>query len=183
VSSNVCETFLCAEKPTLLSTIMFSHAVTKAFSCQPFTTESKVRPCGICGGQSGTGTGFSHSSSISPVSIIPPWHHAHISSGGWTIDLLVAAIQRHSLTPSTWITWTITFKKMKQLLSVLCFVFLSSCFTYWHHVCLQWCLTHQFSVGLSATFKIWLTAEISFLHFWLMQEPQKQNTLTKPKLI
>jgi hypothetical protein len=36
---------------------------------------------------------------FSPVNIIPPGLHTHISSGGRTIRPLVAAVQRHSLTP------------------------------------------------------------------------------------
>jgi hypothetical protein len=31
--------------------------------------------------------------------------HTHISSGGWTVGMLVAAVQRHNLTLLTWI-WT-----------------------------------------------------------------------------
>jgi hypothetical protein len=49
----------------------------QAVSCQPLTMEARVHtwvnPCGICGGYSGTGTGFSPSSLVFPVSIVPPW--------------------------------------------------------------------------------------------------------------
>jgi hypothetical protein len=48
----------------------------QAVSRRPLTAEARVRarvtPCGIWGKQSGTGTGFSSSSSVFPVSIIPP---------------------------------------------------------------------------------------------------------------
>jgi hypothetical protein len=51
----------------------------QAVSRRPVTAESRVHhgvgPCGICGGQSGTGTGFSPSTSVSPVSFIPPVLH------------------------------------------------------------------------------------------------------------
>jgi hypothetical protein len=47
----------------------------QAVSRRPLTAEARVRalvhPCGICGRRSGTGTGFSPSSSVSPVNIIP----------------------------------------------------------------------------------------------------------------
>jgi hypothetical protein len=36
----------------------------QAVSRRPLTVESRVGPCGICGGQSGTGTGFSPSTSV-----------------------------------------------------------------------------------------------------------------------
>jgi hypothetical protein len=41
--------------------IKLGRAMAQAVSRRPLTTEA--RPCGICGGQSGTGTGFSPSTS------------------------------------------------------------------------------------------------------------------------
>jgi hypothetical protein len=47
-------------------------------SCLPLTAETRASPCGICSGRSGTGRGIS---SVSPVSINPPWLSILISSG------------------------------------------------------------------------------------------------------
>jgi hypothetical protein len=48
----------------------FGRAMAQAVSRRPPTAEarfrSRVSPCGICGGQSGTGTGFSPSTSVFP---------------------------------------------------------------------------------------------------------------------
>jgi hypothetical protein len=45
----------------------------KVVSRWPVTAEARVRfrtiPRGMCGGQGGTGTGFSHSTSVSPSSV------------------------------------------------------------------------------------------------------------------
>jgi hypothetical protein len=48
------------------------RAMAQVVSLWPFNAEAWVSPCGVCGGQSGTGTGFSPSSSVFPVNIIPP---------------------------------------------------------------------------------------------------------------
>jgi hypothetical protein len=54
----------------------------QAVSRRALTAEARVNSCGIYGGQSGTGTGFSPSSSVFPCQ----YHstvviHTHISSG------------------------------------------------------------------------------------------------------
>jgi hypothetical protein len=50
--------------------VPFGRAMAQAVSRRSPTAEARVRsrvsPCGICGGQSGTGTGFSSSTSVSP---------------------------------------------------------------------------------------------------------------------
>jgi hypothetical protein len=56
-------------------------AMAEAFSRRLLSTEtrfrSQVSPCEICGSQSGTVTGLSQSTPVSPVSIIPPMLHSH----------------------------------------------------------------------------------------------------------
>jgi hypothetical protein len=70
----------------LLLTVMKGRAIAQVVSGRPFTAEARVRarvnPCGICGGQSDTGTGFSPSSWGFPCQyIIPPSLFKLISSG------------------------------------------------------------------------------------------------------
>jgi hypothetical protein len=86
--------------------ISLDCAMAQVVSCRPLTTEAQVRarvsPCVICGGQTGTGTGFSPSSSVFPCQHHSTMAlHSHVSYGGWTIGQLQAAVQRHSLTPLT----------------------------------------------------------------------------------
>jgi hypothetical protein len=71
-----------------------------------FIAEARVRalisPCGICGGESGSGTGFFLRVRIFPVNIIPPWLSYII--WGTKSRPQAASGQRHRLTPSTWTT-------------------------------------------------------------------------------
>jgi hypothetical protein len=50
-----------------------AQAVTHRYLTAEARVLARVSPCGNCGGQSGIATGFCPSSSVSPVSIIPPW--------------------------------------------------------------------------------------------------------------
>jgi hypothetical protein len=64
------------------------RAMAQAARLRPLTAGARVRArdslCEICGGQSGTETGFSQNSRFFPVSIIPPGLHTRISCGGLT---------------------------------------------------------------------------------------------------
>jgi hypothetical protein len=86
-----------------------SHVMTQAVRRQSLTTEVRFRagvsPCGICGGESGTGTCFDPCSLAFPCQYHSTMaFHTHISPGEWTIDTLVATFQIHCLIPSTWTT-------------------------------------------------------------------------------
>ena len=64
---------------TTMMMMMIGRAMAQAVSPRPLTAEalvrSRVSPCGICGRQSGTGTGFSRSTPFPPVSVIPSMPH------------------------------------------------------------------------------------------------------------
>jgi hypothetical protein len=66
---------------------------------RPLIAETRVSSSGICGGQSGTGTGCSQSFHCHYHSTMAV--NTHISTGVRTIDPIVVALQRHFLTPST----------------------------------------------------------------------------------
>jgi hypothetical protein len=50
--------------------VQFGRTVAQAVSRRPLTAEARVRPCGICGGQSGTRTGFSPTYSVFTLLIL-----------------------------------------------------------------------------------------------------------------
>jgi hypothetical protein len=64
------------------------------------TAEARVDPCGICGGQSGSGAGsFSQVLPFSPASIIPPFLHIHLSPPHEVCDSSDQAAHYHHLGP------------------------------------------------------------------------------------
>jgi hypothetical protein len=101
--SNINVTGICTNDYRV--TYSFKSAPTTASIFRPFTTEPWIRvrvsPCGICGEQNGTVTGFTPSCSVFPSQYPSTVAlHTHICPGEWTVGQLVAAVQRHILTPS-----------------------------------------------------------------------------------
>jgi hypothetical protein len=77
------------------------RTMAQVVSRRPLTAEARVRarvnPCWICGGQSGTGTGFSPSSSVfSCQYIIPPSLSKFISSGECVIGYMLTYAGIHA---------------------------------------------------------------------------------------
>jgi hypothetical protein len=86
--------------------LLIGRAMAQPVSRRPLIAKVRacvrVSPCGIFGGQNGTGTRFSPSSLLFPCQYNSTVAlHAHISSRGLAIGPLVVAVQRRSLTPRT----------------------------------------------------------------------------------
>jgi hypothetical protein len=67
--------------------IINGRAIAQGFSRRVLTAETwvlaQVSPCGICGGPSGTGAGFSQSSSVSPCQNHSTAAPYHLGDGHW----------------------------------------------------------------------------------------------------
>jgi hypothetical protein len=85
------------------------RALAQAVSRRPLTSEARVCVRSVHVGFMVDKVALRqifYSYSVYPVSIVPPWLHTRISTGGWTTSPLVAAIQSHGLTPLTCTTTT-----------------------------------------------------------------------------
>jgi hypothetical protein len=91
------------------------RAMAQAVSRLPLNADIQVRarvsPCEICGGQTGAGTDYSRSYSGFPCQYYSTVAlHTHVSSGGWTVGPLVAAVQRRGIAPSMLWSWPTGFR-------------------------------------------------------------------------
>jgi hypothetical protein len=81
------------------STETVGRAMAQAVSRWPLTTEARVNPCGICGGQSGTGQVLSEYFGFPCKYIIPPLLHIHLSPLHEVCDCSDQAAHYHNLGP------------------------------------------------------------------------------------
>jgi hypothetical protein len=65
---------------TSLQGCAIAQAVSRRFLTVEAQFRVRVSPCAICGGQRGSGIGFSLSPLVSPVSIIPPFLYSFMQS-------------------------------------------------------------------------------------------------------
>ena len=82
------------------------HAIAQAVKCHPVTVQvsvrSQARPCGICGGQSETVTGFSSGSAVFPSqyhSTIAPYSFIHLPPTLYNVFLPVLQFSPVSIFP------------------------------------------------------------------------------------
>jgi hypothetical protein len=103
----------------------------QAVSRWPLTAEARVRarvnPCGICGGQSGTGQVFSEYFGFPCKYIIPPLLHIHLSPPHEVCDCCDQAAHYHNLGPklgasllTRHIGWKQKQKVKKKIAHVIC---------------------------------------------------------------
>jgi hypothetical protein len=95
----------------------------QAVSRWPLTAEARVNPCGICGGQSGTGQVFSEYFGFPCKYIIPPLLHIHLSPPHEVCDCSDQAAHYHKFgpqlggftsDPAHWLETEIERKKKKR---------------------------------------------------------------------
>jgi hypothetical protein len=74
--------------------------VAQVVSRRPLAAEARVGgQASPYGGQSGTGTGFSPSSSVAPVDIIPPWLSILVCDVGMSCTPVRGPFRRHDVSP------------------------------------------------------------------------------------
>jgi hypothetical protein len=150
-----------------------AQAVSHSLSPRRPRVSGQVRPCWMCW-QSGKGQVIFEFFSMFPC---PPWLSTLIYHlGGWTIGPMVVAVQRHSLTPSTWTTAfsdAVSFENMARNVDE----WVQRCATYmiiWHYVMYEMLSTMRHL----QTFFHECTCYV-----WKAKQPYERNTRRRPACI